>query len=170
MGGRASKRAANRSKRPSLARKAKTLTPKTAAQRKRTGLTPKKKSLLDSFDRKKHGSLRQFCRKRVIPESSARRYLSGGPRARRERDHAEIVKIVKKMALSMRRKHQSCRISAREIKANAGDASRYSTRHINRIIKQELGLKPRRRPQTGQPNAPSTPSQMRTINAHQRHF
>ena len=46
-----------------------------------------------------------------------------------------------------------------EIKANAGDASRYSTRHINRIIKQELGAKPRRRPQTGQPNALASPAQ-----------
>lgn len=168
MGGPASKRAPNRSKRPTLARKAKTLTPKAAAQRKRPRLTPARKSILDSFDRRKHGSLRSFCKKRGIPESSARRYLSSDPRARRERHHAKIVKIVKGLSLSKRVKHQSCRISAVEIKAKAGKAGHYSTRQINRIIKQHLGAKPRRRPQTGQPNASSTASQMRTIAAHQR--
>lgn len=169
MAGPASKRAPNRSKRPTLARKAKTLPPKSAAQRKRTGLTPEKKSILDGFDAKKHGSLRAFCEKHDIPRSSARYHLeTADARELREQKHAKIVKTVKKLSRRMRVKGISCRVSGSEIKNKA--ASCYTPQHINRIIRSRLGRKPRRRPQTGQPNAESTESQMRTINAHRRYL
>ena len=75
------------------------------------------------------------------------------------------------MGKKTRVKFQSVRISAADVIEKLGDeAGGLTTRQVNRILKQALPERPKRQRMTGQPNAESTPSQMRTIAAHQRYI
>lgn len=75
------------------------------------------------------------------------------------------------MSTKTREKHQSRRISAREIIEKLGKHEiSFTERHVTRIINKHFERKPQRQRQRGQPNAESTESQMRTINAHCRYY
>lgn len=171
MGRPARKPPANGPKRSASARKSKGSPVKKAAQRKRAPLTAEQKSVLAAYNVKKHGSLRAYCGEKAISISAAHYHLNRSQEAVRAKRAAEIVKVVKEMSSHKRKKHQQRRISAQDIINELGKRKvPYTKQHINRILKKSLEKRPQRRRQTGQPNEESTPSQMRTIAAHQRYI
>lgn len=144
---------------------------KTVSKRRRTPLSVKFVKLLDRFRRRKPTSLRAFCNQNDIPYEAAHYHLKHSSSASRNDRNAEIVQIVLKMSKKTRVKHQSTRISAADVIKKLGrKAGGLSVRQVNRILKQALPERPKRQRITGQPNAESTPSQMRTIAAHQRYI
>lgn len=145
--------------------------PKAAAKRKRTPLSAEKKSLLAKFDPQKDGSLRAFCAKHDIPRNTASYHRNHSSAGARQQQYDLIVKTAQKMTTKMRIKHQSRRISAREIIEKIGKHKiSFTIQHVNRIINKHFEKRPQRQRQRGQPNAESTESQMRTINAHTRFY
>lgn len=171
MGRPARKPPANGPKRSALARKSKGSPVKKAAQRKRAPLTAEKKAILAAYNVKKHGSFRAYCVKNDIPRSTANYQLNSAKGAARAQRIAKIVEAAKQMSSEKRKKHQQCRISAQDIIEKLGkDKVLCTPRQVNRILKNSFDKRPQRRRQTGQPNQESTPSQLRTIAAHQRYI
>jgi hypothetical protein len=160
----------SRKRSPSTRRK-RTAPPKPVAKRCRKPLTAEILEKLRVFQRKPCVPLRVFCTSNGIPYTAAHYHLNRSSAADRERRNAKIIKAVKRMSKKTRVKFQSVRISAADVIEKLGDeAGGLTTRQVNRILKQTLELRPQRQRITGQPNAESTPDQMRAICAHQRHL
>jgi len=158
-------------KRSPSTRQKRTAPPNPVAKRRRKPLSAEILRKLDHFKRKCRVPLRVFCTFNDIPYTAAYYHLNHSSAADRERRNAKIIKIVKRMSKKTRVKFQSVRISAADVIEKLGDeAGGLTTSQVNRIIKQALTSRPKRQRMTGQPNAASTPDQMRSICAQQVHF